>query len=126
MAPSARGAGLARTLFFAPLAGALAGAAVALIGCDAPAVAAASAPTFDARMLVKLARPSVDAAAIAAEATRQAGVPVAYAASVSAEWHALILHCPDAAACDAAITRMRQSGSYADVEPDARKRRAVM
>jgi hypothetical protein len=126
MAPSARGAGHARSFFFLPLAGVLAGAACALMGCAVPAAAAASAPSFDARVLVKLTRPSADAAAIAAEATRQAGVPVTYAASVSSDWHALYLHCPDAAACDAAMARMRQSGSYADVEPDARKRRAVM
>jgi hypothetical protein len=77
-------------------------------------------------VLVKLAHPSDDTAAIAAEASRQAGVPVRYGAAVSSAWHALSLHCPDAAACDAAIVRLRQSSVYTAVELDARKQKAVM
>jgi hypothetical protein len=124
MASFVGGAGLARTRLVAPLV--IATAAASLVAGTVPARAAASAPGFDARVLVKLTQPSEDTAAIAAAATRLAGVPVSYAASVSAQWHALSLHCPDAAACDAAIDRLRQSGSYVVVEPDTRKRRAVM
>ena len=111
-------------MLVAPFAAAVAATSFAFIACAVPA--AAATPGVDARVLVKLLQPSEDAAAIAAEATRQAGVPVDYAASVSTVWHALFLHCPDAAACDAAIARLRQSGSYVVVEPDGRKQRAVM
>jgi hypothetical protein len=122
MASLVRAAGRARNTLIAPLVVAVA----ACLFAAAPSSAAASAPGFDARVLVKLTQPSADTAAIAAEATRAAGVPVAYAASVSAQWHALYLHCPDAAACDAAMARLRQSSTYESVEPDTRKRRAVM
>jgi hypothetical protein len=115
-----------RSMFFAPVVASVATAAFALAACAQAAPAAASAPGFSARILVKLVQPSEDTAAIAAEATRQAGVPVSYAASVNSAWHALRLHCPDAVTCDAAIVRMRQSSSYAAVEPDSRRQRAVM
>lgn len=118
-----RGAGSARPKIIEPWAAALLTAC--LVACTVPAPAS-SAPGADARILVKLAQPSEDKAAIAAAAARLAGVPVDYAASVSAQWHALYLHCPDAAACDAAIERLRRSGNYAAVEADLRKRRAVM
>ena len=96
-----------------------------LSACAATAEPAARA--VELRVLVKLVRPSQDTAAIAAEATRQAGVPASYAASVSAAWHSLSLRCVDAAACDAAVARLRQaSGVYEAVELDARKQRAVM
>ncbi|MEO8524645.1 MAG: hypothetical protein ABI460_08005 [Caldimonas sp.] len=79
---------------------------------------------MNVRILVKLTRPTGDHAAIAAEASRQAGVAAKYAASVSAAWHALVLHCSDAAECDLAITRLQQaSGSYEAVERDGRKQR---
>lgn len=97
-----------------------------LAACAAPASAGASSLEVDARVLVKLVHPSDDHVAIVTEASRHAGVPVRYAAAVSSAWHALSLHCPDAAACDAAIARLRQSGVYAAVEPDARKHPAVM
>src|ERR1035441_9046024 len=126
MAPSARSAGLAPSLPAARFFVAFGVAAIELAACAAPPSAAAAAQEFDVRVLVKLAHPSDDTAAIAAEASRQAGVPVRYGAAVSSAWHALSLHCPDAAACDAAIVRLRQSGVYAAVEPDARKHPAVM
>jgi hypothetical protein len=126
MAPVVRNAGPARSLIAAPFAVAVATAFLVPTACAQPAAAAASAAGFDARLLVKLTHPSDDTAAIVAEAARQAGVPVSYAASVSAAWHALSLHCSDAAACDAAIARLRSSGGYLVVEPDGRKQRAVM
>jgi hypothetical protein len=126
MASSIRRARDACSLLAAPLAVATAAALALLTACAVPAVAAASAPGLDIRILVKLTQPSGAAAAIAAEATRQAGVPVGYAASVSTAWHALVVHCADATVCDTAIARLRRSGSYAEVEPDVRKQRAVM
>ncbi|HZV94005.1 MAG TPA: hypothetical protein VFF72_12370 [Caldimonas sp.] len=102
--------------------------AASLAACAAPSVSAsASMPReVDVRIIVKLLQPSGDTAAIAADAARRAGVEVTYAAAVSGVWHALVLHCPDAAACTAATVRLRDSGAYADVEIDGRKRRAVM
>ena len=71
--------------------------------------------------MVKLARGSEDASAIAAEASRVAGVPVSYAAATSSTWHALCLHCAGAE-CDAAIARLRAAGTiYQAVEIDGRK-----
>ena len=79
------------------------------------------------RVVVKLVRPSEDAKAIAEEATRRAGVSASYAAAVSTSMHALVLHCADASACDAAMARLRgASGVYETVEVDGRKQRAVM
>lgn len=78
------------------------------------------------RVIVKLNQPSSDAGAIAADASRRAGVPVRYAAAVNGAWHALSLECADAAACDAAIDSMRKSGIYAAVELDGKKRHAAM
>lgn len=119
-----RAARSARVLLAAPFAAAF--AASALSACAAPA-ADPAAGGVQLRVLVKLAHPSEDRAAIAAEATRQAGVPASYAASVSAAWHALSLRCVDASACDAAVLRLRQaSGVYEAVELDGRKQRAVM
>lgn len=98
----------------------------ALSACAAPKAEPVTGGV-ELRVLVKLARPSEDRAAIAAEATRQAGVPASYAASVSAAWHALNLRCVDTSACDAAVVRLRQaSGVYEAVELDGRKQRAVM
>ncbi len=119
-----RVAGSARVLLAAPFAAAF--AVSALSACAAPA----SAPAIggvELRVVVKLVRPSEDARAIADEATRRAGVSASYAASVSASMHALVLHCADASACDAAMARLRQaSGVYEMVEVDGRKQRAVM
>ena len=94
--------------------------AAALGACAEPRRAAAdgAAPL---RVMVKLMRPSEDAAAIAAEAARVAGVPVTYAAATSAVWHALALHCAGAR-CDAAIARLRAADTlYQAVEIDGRK-----
>ena len=78
------------------------------------------------RVMVKLVRPSEDAAAIAAEATRVAGVPVRYAAATSTTWHALAVDCVSVAACDAAIARLRAAAAiYQTVEIEGRKARTA-
>jgi hypothetical protein len=104
-------------------------AAGTLSACAAPADGMSSpAPQVGAglRVLVKLVQPSDDLAAIAAEAGRRAGVPARHAATVSANWHALELQCPDAAACEAALQRLRQAGTvYQSVEIDGRKHRTA-
>jgi hypothetical protein len=95
--------------------------ASALAACAAPrGVAADGAAPL--RVMVKLARGSEDSHAIAAEATRVAGVPVRYAAATSPTWHALVLQCTGAVQCDAAIARLRAAGTiYLAVEIDGRK-----
>jgi hypothetical protein len=111
-------------LLAAPFAAAF--AVSALSACAAPASAPAGSG-LALRVVVKLVHPSEDRKAIADEATRRAGVAASYAAAVSTSMHALVLHCADAAACDAAMTRLRQaSGVYEMVEVDGRKHRAVM
>ena len=93
--------------------------ASALAACAAPREAASSAASL--RVMVKLARSSEDANAIAAEASRVAGVPVSYAAATSSTWHALFLHCAGSG-CDAAIARLRAAATiYQAVEIDGRK-----
>ena len=90
-------------------------AAACVLSC---ALAACAAPL---RVMVKLARASEDANAIAAEAARVAGVPVNYAAAASPTWHALVLRCA-AAQCDAAIARLRAADTlYQAVEIEGRK-----
>ncbi len=125
MASSVRGASLSRSGFPASLAAAVAVAA-ASIACAAPAARIAAPATINLRILVKLVEPSEDASGIAARASREAGVPVVYAASVSPSWHSLSVRCSDVAACDAAIDRLRHSGTYVAVEPDGRKQPAMM
>lgn len=113
---SPRAAGAARALRAASLAAAFAAGVVS--ACAAPATGG-----VDVRIVVKLTEPSKDMTAIAEEATRRAGVPATYAAGVDPIWHALVLHCVDAPACDTAMLRMRQASTvYAAVELDGRKR----
>jgi hypothetical protein len=77
--------------------------------------------------MVKPVRPASDAAVVAAEVSRVAGVPASYRSLVSADWHALSLRCTDASACDRAIERLRQAkSSFEAIELDGRKRGAVM
>jgi len=94
--------------------------ASALAACAAPRrTAADGAPPL--RVIVKLARASDDANAIAAAAARVAGVPVTYAAATSTTWHALFLHC-DGVRCDDAVARLRAADTdYQAVEIDGRK-----
>ena len=76
--------------------------------------------------MVKLARGSEDADAIALEATRIAGIRVTYAAATSPLWHALAVHCASAAQCEEAIGRMRAAATvYAVVESEGRKARSA-
>jgi len=103
---------------------ALASTATLLAGC-AVAANAAGEPAFTTRVMVKLVRPSEDAIAIGAEATRHAGVPVTYAAATSTSWHAVLLHCTSAAQCDAAVERLRAAAAiYQAVELDGKKTHA--
>ncbi len=122
MASPVHGASLFHSGFLASLAAVVAAAAAA-VACVAPAVQTAVPASGAIRILVKLAQPSDDASAIAARASREAGVPVFYAASVDSSWHALSVRCGDAASCDAAVARLRQSGTYTAIEPDGRKQR---
>ncbi|MDB5818027.1 MAG: hypothetical protein JWQ11_1667 [Rhizobacter sp.] len=75
------------------------------------------------RVMVKLRDPSLDRAAVAAQAQVVAGVPVQANGAVSPEWQALALDCADAAACEAAVARLRaDTGRYVLVEIDRRER----
>ena len=75
------------------------------------------------RVLVKLTRPSSDAPAIVRQASAAAGEPVRYLAASSTQWHALALHCASAAACDAALQRLRADvANFEAVQRDERKR----
>lgn len=115
-----RDAGSARSLLVAPFAAAV--AASALSACAAPAPEPAPG-AVELRVLVKLVKPSQDGGAIAAEAARQTGVAVRYAAVVSPQWHALSLNCADADACETAIARLRSASEiYSVVELEGRKR----
>ena len=94
------------------------------LGACAGSGAAVGAPV-DVRVLVQLVRPSADAAAISAAASRHAQVPVTYAAAASPAWHALALRCGSAAECEAAIARLRSAVStYSAVELEGRKQKA--
>lgn len=75
------------------------------------------------RVLVKLAAPTTDGGAVAAEAARWADVPVRYAAAISPQWHAVNLRCRDDTSCAAAFEKLRRAGgTYLAVERDDRKR----
>ncbi|MEO8836957.1 MAG: hypothetical protein ABI364_09485 [Caldimonas sp.] len=101
---------------------ACAAALAAVLAACAPPRGLAAGGAVDVRVLVKLVHGSEDAAAIRAEAARLAGVPVSYAAAVSPSWHALALHCADAAQCAAAIDLLRGAGAtYQAVEIEGRK-----
>ena len=119
---------LVRMVRSIPTGGVAAAAACVLAGAltsaCAGAVPAERAPPT--RVMVKLVRASEDFAAIADEAARVAGVAVRHAAATSARWHALALDCAPAAACDAAIARLRAATAvYEAVEVEGRKTRAV-
>lgn len=90
---------------------------IALAGC------AAEPPAGAMPLLVKLAQPSIDAAAIAADASAASGHAVRYVSAVSEHWHALSLACGSAADCDAALQRLRaDTARFAAVQRDERKR----
>ena len=93
------------------------GAMAWLSACAVPA------QETELRVLVKLARPSSDAAAIARLASDRAGVPARYLSSVSLTWHALMLPCSGTSECDALLQRLRSDrAAFEAVERDERKR----
>lgn len=75
------------------------------------------------RVLVKLARPSGDRAAIARLVSDRAGVTARYLSATSPAWHALALPCSGATECDALLQRLRADRAAFDAaERDERKR----
>lgn len=92
---------------------------VVLGACAAEPVA----PAAPLRVLVRLAQPQPDAAAIAAAAASSAGRPVRYLSASGADWHALAVDCTDAADCQAAFERLRADTTrFSAAQVDARKR----
>lgn len=84
---------------------------------------AVPAQEIEVRVLVKLARPSSDSAAIARLVSDRAGVTARYLSSVSFTWHALALPCGGASECDALLQRLRTDrAAFEAVERDERKR----
>ncbi len=95
-------------------------ASAAMMGLAACATAV---PETELRVLVKLAQPSGDAAAIARLVSSRAGVTARYLGSSSLAWHALVLPCSGAAECDALLQRLRSDRAAIEaVERDERKR----
>jgi hypothetical protein len=87
------------------------------------AACASAAPETELRVLVKLAQPSSDTAAIARLVSSRAGVAARYLGSSSLAWHALVLPCSGAAECDGMLQRLRSDRvSLQAVERDERKR----
>lgn len=75
------------------------------------------------RVLVQLAQPSADEAAIAAQAGAASGRVVRYLAATSDRWHVLAIRCADELDCEAALGRLRaDTAHFASVQRDARKR----
>ena len=93
-------------------------AALALSGC-----AVEPAAPGGMSVLVKLAQPSMDAAAIAAQVADAAGRPARYLSASSTAWHAVHVRCTDAADCDAALQRLRADvARFEAAQSDQRKR----
>ncbi len=87
------------------------------------AACAVAAPEADLRVLVKLAQPSTDSAAIARLVSSRAGVTARYLGSSSLTWHALVLPCSGVAECEAVLQRLRADAvAFQAVERDERKR----
>ena len=103
------------SLLFAALAAA---GALSLAACAAPPAAAT-----EWRVMVKLSQPGADSGAIVRRAAASSGVPVRYAAAVSAQWHSLALACGDEARCAEALRRLQADTAYFQaVERDERRR----
>ena len=98
----------------------------ALLLCSVLVAACANETTamqLPVRLIVKLAQPTEDGAAIARLVSQSAGVPARYLAATSAAWHAVALECDGARACEAALERLRADSRHFDaVERDERKR----
>jgi hypothetical protein len=85
---------------------------------------ACAAPVHETelRVLVKLAQPSSDTAAITRLVSSRAGVTASYFGSSGLAWHALRLPCDGAANCEAVLQRMRADrAAFEIVERDERK-----
>jgi hypothetical protein len=96
---------------------------IALCAAALAVSACASDPAPRTQVLVKLTRPSADAAAIERQAAATARTPVTYVSATSDRWHALALGCGSAADCDAAVARLRADhADYESVEIDQRRR----
>lgn len=98
-------------------------ALAAISGCATPTGDAA--PTPETRVLVKLAQPSTDAAAIERAVEQSARVPARYVASSSAQWHALALRCGTPSECDAALERLRAERAVFEAAQRDERRRIV-
>jgi len=94
-------------------------AGIAVVGCAAEPVPMQSGMS----VLVKLARPTIEPQAVAAEVEAAAGRPARYLSSVSEAWHALFLRCDSAANCEALLQRLRADTTrIAAAQRDERKR----
>ena len=77
----------------------------------------------ETRVLVKLAQPSTDTAAITRAVEQAARVPARYVASTSPQWHALALRCGTTDDCDAALERLRaERATFEAAQRDERRR----
>ena len=96
----------------------------ALATLTACATAASDVQTnAETRVLIKLAQPSTDPAAITRAVEQAAGVPARYVASSSAQWHALALRCGAPDACEAALERLRaEPAIFQAAQRDERRR----
>jgi hypothetical protein len=95
-----------------------------LAACAAPmpGAAPATAPA-GMRVLVKLTQASADTGAIAAQVTLAAGTQARYLSATSPQWHALVLQCADAQACEAAFQRLSaDKAGFEAVQRDERRR----
>ena len=82
-----------------------------------------TAPQSPMRLIVKLAQPTEDGAAIARLVSQSAGVPARYLTATSAAWHAVAVECDGARACEAALKRLRADRRHFEaIERDERKR----
>jgi len=79
----------------------------------------------ETRVLVKLAHPGADAAAIARAVEQVARVPARYVASTSPQWHALALRCGASSDCDAALERLRAERAVFEAAQRDERRRIV-
>lgn len=99
------------------------GLAVSCLAMTWLAACAAPLPETELRVLVKLAQPSSDSAAIARLVSNRAGVSARYLGSSSLTWHALVLPCSGTSDCEAVLQRLRADRVAIEaVERDERKR----
>lgn len=99
------------------------GLAVLALGACAADGAAEAVPAGPLRIVVQLAGPVADPAAVAAAVSASSGLDARYLAAVSADSHVLSLACRDAADCGAALERLRNDRrQFAAVRIDGRKR----